>query len=208
MSQIAAPESFPAPFITIVISFFKEYKASLSSLLSLLNLSLGISISRSFSSKELRYVSITTSLFFELNVEFGLNFILQSNIISSFLKCHINLSFLPNTSNSCLSLALSILSGVGTNLSSFERSEISDFACCLCDKLITFLLTNFPFSLLFFNLALLSSISCATSELLLSYSDSPLQIDTCEANTNHVNEKAHLEFLMIVGSIQKTFQPF
>ena len=60
---------------------------------------------------------------------------------------------------------------MGTNLSPFERSEISDFVSCLCDKFTT-LLTNFPFSLLSFNLALLSSISCATSESLLLSSDS------------------------------------
>ena len=111
-------------------------------------------------------------MFFGLNVDFGLNFLLQSNILSSFRKCYINLSFLPKTSNSCLSLALSILLGVGTNLSPFERSEISDFVSRLCDKLRTFLLTNFPSCLLSFNLALLSSISCATSELLLLSSDS------------------------------------
>ena len=145
-----------------MLSFFKEYRASLSSLLRLLNLSLGISISRSFSSKELRYVSIITSLFFALNVDCGLNFVFQSNIISSFLKCHINLSFLPKPSNCCLSLALSILLGVGKNLSNFEKSESSEFVSCLWDKLITFLLTNFPSSLLSFYLALLSLVSCAT----------------------------------------------
>ena len=153
-------------------SFFKEYKASLSSLLSLLNLSLGLSISRSFSSKELRYVSIITSLFFGLNVDFGLNVLVQSNVLSSFRKCYFNLSFLPKASNSCLSLALSILLGVGTNLSPFERSEISDFVSCLCNKLITLFPKNFPSSLLSFNLALLSSNSCATSESLVLSSDS------------------------------------
>ena len=97
-----------------------------------------------------------TFLFFELNVDFGLNFFLQSNVLPSFQKCHINLNFLPKTSKSCLSLALSILIGVDTNISPFERSEISDSVSCLWDKLITFLQTNFLSNLSSFNLALLS----------------------------------------------------
>ena len=43
--------------------------------------------------------------------------------------------FLPKTSSSFLSLAFSILSGVGVNLSPFERSEFSDTASSFCDKL-------------------------------------------------------------------------
>ena len=93
---------------------------------SLLILSLGISICRSFSSKELKYVFLITSLIFGLSVDFVLGFLLQSNVLSSFQKCHINLRFLQKTSNLCLSLALSILWGVGTKLSPFERSNVSD----------------------------------------------------------------------------------
>ena len=132
-----------------MLSFFKEHKTPLSSLLRLLNLSLEISISGSFSSKELRYVSIIASLFFGLNEDFNLNFLLQLSVLSSFQKRHINLIFLPKTSNSCLRLILS--------------TYLIYFVSCLCDKLITFLLTNFPSGLLSFNLALLSSISCGIS---------------------------------------------
>ena len=60
----------------------------------------------------------------------------------------------------------------GTSIRPFERSKNSGFVSWLCDKFTTFLLTNFPSSLLSFKLALLSLISCATSESSLLSSDS------------------------------------
>ena len=73
---------------------------------------------------------------------------LPSNALSFFLKCYIDFSFFPKTSNVCLNLVLSILIEVDTNLSPFKRREISDFVNCLYDKLIAFLLKNTPSSLL------------------------------------------------------------
>ena len=60
----------------------------------------------------------------QLNVDFTLNG-LASNYRWSLQKCYINLSLLPYTSISTFILALFIFLGVGTNLSPFERREIS-----------------------------------------------------------------------------------
>ena len=162
---------FPAPHNnpTALVSFFYNYSASLPSLLRLFNLSLLIPISSVLSCKEPKF-SIITSLFFGSNVNFEVN--LWLNVHSSFRKHHINISFLLKTFNVCLALALTVLLGWNTNLSPFESREVSDFFSCLCDKLITFLLTNFPASLLSFNSTLLSAISWATSESLLFIYDS------------------------------------
>ena len=85
LSHTITPEPLSAPFITTLLSFFKECKASRSSLLRLLNLSLGILISRSLSCKKLKFVSVT-SLFYGLNVDFTLDFLLQSKCSFMFSK--------------------------------------------------------------------------------------------------------------------------
>ena len=163
---IPAPDNSPRA----LVSFFYNYSASLPSLLRLFNLSLLIPISSVLSCKEPKFSSIITSLFFGLNVDFEVN--LWLNVHSSFRKHRINISFLLKTFNVCLALALAVLLGWNTNLSPFESREVSDFFSCLYDKLITFLLTNFPASLLSFNSTLLSAISWAASESLLFIYDS------------------------------------
>ena len=73
LSQATTTEPLSAPFMIMLGSSFKLYKASRSSFVKLLNLLEGISVSSNLSSKQLRYVSMTTSLFLGLKEELGLN---------------------------------------------------------------------------------------------------------------------------------------
>ena len=102
----------------IVGSSLKLYSALRSYLVRLLNLLEEISMSNNLSSRLLRYVSMTVSLFLGLNEDLGLNFSYE-NGFSSFLKCHIGRSSLPYSPNSVFTL-LSILFAVG-KLESFRQ---------------------------------------------------------------------------------------
>ena len=97
----------------------------------------------SFSSKLLKYISITASLFLGLKVDFGLN-LFWSNSLSSFRKCHFKCNILPYASSSILSFALLIWLLVGTNFNPLDNNEISALVSFHLDKLTTFLLTNLP----------------------------------------------------------------
>ena len=103
-------------------------------------------MSNNLSSRLLRYVSMTVSLFLGLNVDLGLNFSYE-NGFSSFLKCHISRSFLPYSSNSDFVFALSILLDVRTNFRPLDNREISASERFLPEILITLLLTNSPSNL-------------------------------------------------------------
>ena len=127
-------------------SSFKLYKASRSSFVRLLNLLEWISISSNLSSKELRYVSVMTSLLFGLKEDLSLN-LSVTKYRSSFLKCHISRSFLPYSSNSVFNFAWSILLAVGTNFKHLDSNGISEAERFLLERFITFLLTNLPSNL-------------------------------------------------------------
>ena len=87
-----------------------------------------------------------TSLFLGLNEDLGLN-LSATKDHSSFLKCHINRSFLPYSSNSVFNFAGSILLAVGTNFKPLDSNEISEAERFLLERFITFLLTNLPSNL-------------------------------------------------------------
>ena len=103
-------------------------------------------MSSNFSSRLLRYVSTTVSLFFGLNVDLGLNFS-YGNGFSSYLKCHVNRSFLPYTSNSVFNFALSVLLAAGANFRPLDKMEILASGRFLLERLITLLLTSLPSNL-------------------------------------------------------------
>ena len=121
-------------------------------------------MSNNLSSRLLRYVSMTVSLFLGLNVDLGLNFSYE-NGFSSFLKCHISRSFLPYSSNSVFNFALSILLAVGTNFRPLDKREISASERFLLERLITLLLTNLSSNLtpLYVAILLILPLSCFSS---------------------------------------------
>ena len=98
-------------------------------------------MSSNLSSKQLRYVSMITSLFLGLKEDLGLN-LSATKDGSSFLKCHITRIFLPYSSNSVFNFARSILLAVGTNFKPLGNNEISGATTFLLERFITFLLTN------------------------------------------------------------------
>ena len=98
-------------------------------------------MSSNLSSKQLRYVSMITSLFLGLKEDLGLNPSATEDG-SSFLKCHITRIFLPYSSNSVFNFTRSILLAVGTNFKPLGNNEISGAATFLLERFITFLLTN------------------------------------------------------------------
>ena len=104
------------------------------------------------SSKCLRHISMAASAS-GLKLDFSLNRFL-SNFRCSIRKCHINLSFIPYTFISSSILALFICSGVGTNLSPFERRKKSFLERWRLDKLIMISATKFLSYLLFSMVAL------------------------------------------------------
>ena len=148
----------------IVGSSLKLYNALRSSLVRLLNLLEEISMSNNLSSRLLRYVSITVSLFLALNIDLGLNFS-YGNSFSSFLKCHISRSFLPYSSNSVFKFARPILLAVGTNFRPFDKRQISSSERVLLERLIALLLTNLPSNLspLYVGILLILPLSCFSS---------------------------------------------
>ena len=83
------------------------------------------------------------SFLLELNFDFFWKGLIIVSL-SSFLKYHISLSFLPKTSSSSFILALFKLVGVGINFKPFAKSEISASGKLRLDKLTTLGLTNFP----------------------------------------------------------------
>ena len=107
----------------MVRSSLKLYNALRSSLVRLLNLLEKISMSNNLSSRHLRNVSITGSLFLGLNVDLDLNFG-YGNGLSSFLKCHVSRSFLPYSCNSVFNFSLSIFLAVGTNFRLLDKRKI------------------------------------------------------------------------------------
>ena len=124
-------------------SSFKLYKASRSSFVGLLNPLEGISVSSNLSSKQLRYVSMMTSLFLALKEDLGLN-LSAANYRSSFLKCSISPSFLPYPCNSVINFARSILLAVGTKSKPLDSNEILEAERFLLKRFTTFLLTRVP----------------------------------------------------------------
>ena len=108
-------------FQTIQRSFFNSHYF----FVTLLNLLEGISMSSNLSSKQLRYVSIMTSLFLELKEDFGLITSFTKDF-SLFLKFHISHSFFQYSSNSVLSFGWSISLAVGTNFKPLDNNEISE----------------------------------------------------------------------------------
>ena len=104
-------------------------------------------------SRQIRYVSITVSLFLGFNVALGLN-LSYGRGLSSSLKTHISRSSLPYSSNSDFNIVLSILLAAGSSLSPLNKWNISDLQRCLLEKLIR-LLTNFPSNLSSLNVAIL-----------------------------------------------------
>ena len=80
-------------------------------------------------------------MFLGLKVDSGLN-VSWKNGLSSYIKCHINLSFLPYSSSFLFNFASSILFAVGTNLSPFDKREISGEERFLLEKFTKFSLTN------------------------------------------------------------------
>ena len=104
----------------------------------LFNLLEGISISSNISSKQLKFVSIVTSLFLGLKESLVLNQSVTRDC-SSFLKRHISLSFLPYSSISVFNFTWSILLAVGINFKLLFISEAERF---LLERFITFLITN------------------------------------------------------------------
>ena len=125
----------------MVGSTLKFYSVLCSLLVRLLNLLEEISMSNNLSSRLLKYVSVTLSLFLGLNVDLGLNFSYK-NDFSSFLKCHINRSFFPYSSNSVFNFVLSILLTPGTNFRPLGKREISASERFLLERSITLVLTD------------------------------------------------------------------
>ena len=103
-----------------------------------------------------------------LNLDFFLNGLIW-NSRWSLPKCHISLSFLPYASISSFILAFFIYLGVGTNLSPFEKREISSLERCRLHKLIALALINFP-SFLLLCIVVLSSSTVCSSTVIIVYS--------------------------------------
>ena len=101
-------------------------------------------MSSNLSSKQLRYVSMITSLFLGLKKDLGLNPSATKDG-SSFLKCHITRIFLPYSSNSVFNFARLIFLAVGTNFKPSGSNEISGAATFLLERFTTFLLTNLSY---------------------------------------------------------------
>ena len=101
-------------------------------------------MSSNLSSKQLRYVSMITSLFLGLKKDLGLNPSATKDG-SSFLKCHITRIFLPYSSNSVFNFARSIFLAVGTNFKPSGSNEVSGAATFLLERFTTFLLTNLSY---------------------------------------------------------------
>ena len=120
---------------------FKLYKASRSSFVKFLNHLEGISKTSNLSCKQLRYVSVMTSLFIGLKEDLGLNLSARKDR-SSFLKSHINRRFLPYSSKSIFNFTQSNLLAVGTNFKPLDSNEISEIERFLLERFVTFLLTD------------------------------------------------------------------
>ena len=99
----------------------------------------------------LLYIFFNNTLDFLSNVDFGQNFY-WSQIFFHRVEYSTLILFFPRVSNLCW--RVSLLS-VSTNLSSFERSETTEFDNWVCNMLTILLLTNIPSSQLSFNSALL-----------------------------------------------------
>ena len=95
-------------------------------------------------SRQIRYVSITVSLFLGFNVALGLN-LSYGRGLSSSLKTHISRSSLPYFSNSDFNIVLSILLAAGSSLSPLNKWDISDLQRCLLEKLLTNTFQPFSF---------------------------------------------------------------
>ena len=123
-------------------------------------------MSNNLSSRELRFVSVTVSLFLWLNINLGLNFS-NGNGFSSFLKCYISRGFLPYSSNCAFYFALFILLAVKTNVRSFDKRKISPSERFFLERLMALLLTNLLSNLSPFNVAILLilPLSCFSSIL-------------------------------------------
>ena len=128
----------------------------------LLNLLKERSMSNNISSRELRFVSITVSLFLWLNVNFS-----NGDGFSSLLKCYISRGLLPYSSNCAFYFPLFILLAVRTNVRSFDKWKISLPETFLNERLMALLLTNLPSNLSPFNVAILLILllSCFSSIL-------------------------------------------
>ena len=101
----------------------------------------GISMSSNLFPKQLRYVSMITSLFRGLKEHLGQNLSAVKDC-TSFLKCHIGHTFLPYSSNSVFNFPRFFLLAVSTNFKPLDSSETSEAERLLLEIFITFLFTS------------------------------------------------------------------
>ena len=117
------------------------------------------------SSRLLRYVSITVSLFLGLYVDLGLKFS-SGNDFSSFLKRRISWSFLPYYSKSVFNFCLSILLVLGTNFRPLNSLLLMILPSNLSLLHVASYIIDITIAMFFFNIR---SIPSTTNYLILIY---------------------------------------